>query len=433
MFVRNGIALANANCFYCHAGVVNGQVVAGLPNNRVIPPNKSSAAPTPADMKQALSVLTDVVEKKELGEFIASLSNQLMLPDTASRGDHFGPYLVWNTGAHLADPERTGLLATNKKTDLVKLVESTVVPNVDPMPWWLMKYKKKDYWYSDGGINDASHFSFNFTTLHSEANTNHTAHVESTRKALAFARETQSPLFPKSLDAALVQSGADLFHGRARPRNSTGFVSCKTCHGTYTKKRSRLNWRKPGGWDVEYHRSEVLKNVGTDDAYNSTLQRISPIAEHVNKLAAYYKSKGTPELTPRFSVPSRKGYVAPPLVGIWASAPYFHNGSVPTIEAVLNSRIRPKIWLRDINNPRVYNLTQVGLKYRHMSRAEFNASAQKAAIAHARSKAVIGHQSIYDTKSFGHGNMGHTFGDRLTVAERASVIEFLKSLSGPDM
>jgi len=24
------------------------------------------------------------------------------------------------------------------------------------------------------------------------------------------------------------------------------------------------------------------------------------------------------------------GYVAPPLDGVWASAPYFHNGSVPT-------------------------------------------------------------------------------------------------------
>ena len=29
------------------------------------------------------------------------------------------------------------------------------------------------------------------------------------------------------------------------------------------------------------------------------------------------------------------GYVAPPLDGIWASAPYFHNGSVPSIELVL--------------------------------------------------------------------------------------------------
>ncbi|MAU92664.1 MAG: hypothetical protein CMJ93_00420, partial [Planctomycetes bacterium] len=40
---------------------------------------------------------------------------------------------------------------------------------------------------------------------------------------------------------------------------------------------------------------------------------------------------------------------------------------------------------------------------------------------------------IYDTEGFGRGNMGHKYGDRLTQDERMAVIEFLKSLSGPDM
>ena len=40
------------------------------------------------------------------------------------------------------------------------------------------------------------------------------------------------------------------------------------------------------------------------------------------------------------------GYQAPPLYGVWATAPYFHNGSVPTIEEVLNSSERPQIWQR---------------------------------------------------------------------------------------
>jgi len=30
------------------------------------------------------------------------------------------------------------------------------------------------------------------------------------------------------------------------------------------------------------------------------------------------------------------GYMPPPLDGIWATAPYFHNGSVPSVELVLN-------------------------------------------------------------------------------------------------
>jgi cytochrome c peroxidase len=40
------------------------------------------------------------------------------------------------------------------------------------------------------------------------------------------------------------------------------------------------------------------------------------------------------------------GYVAPPLDGVWASAPYFHNGSVPTLWHVLNPAKRPAVWQR---------------------------------------------------------------------------------------
>ena len=40
------------------------------------------------------------------------------------------------------------------------------------------------------------------------------------------------------------------------------------------------------------------------------------------------------------------GYQAPPLDGVWATAPYFHNGSVPTLAGVLNSKARPKVFTR---------------------------------------------------------------------------------------
>src|SRR5207248_7546997 len=40
------------------------------------------------------------------------------------------------------------------------------------------------------------------------------------------------------------------------------------------------------------------------------------------------------------------GYQAPPLDGVWATAPYFHNGSVPTVYDVLNSKSRPRVFTR---------------------------------------------------------------------------------------
>jgi cytochrome c peroxidase len=301
------------------------------------------------------------------------------------------------------------------------------------MPWWLMKYKRLDYWYADAGIHDAASFSINFTTAHAEMNAHHAEHVKTVAKALAFARETQSPLFPHSLVGELVRKGADLFHGRTPPTETKGFMACKTCHGSYTKKPSQSDLSQPGSWTVAYDFSHVLRNVKTDPSYNVTLQKLKPIADHINKLEVYFAAKETHEVVPHASVPSKDGYVAPPLVGVWASAPYFHNGSVPTIEAVLNSEIRPEIWARDNHDPYAYDLEKVGMRYRSLSRAEFEQRAEGVAGKPFLSQAAIDHGTIYDTKAFGHGNMGHPFGDRLTAAERRAVIEFLKSLSGPDM
>jgi hypothetical protein len=250
---------------------------------------------------------------------------------------------------------------------------------------------------------------------------------------LAFARETQSPVFPGSLDANLVAQGADLFHGRTKPANASGFTACKTCHGTYTKKESATDLSQPGSWTVAYDFSDTLRNVRTDEAYNSTLQKLQPVADNINKLAVYFEAQGHPELVPHATVPQKPGYVAPPLVGIWASAPYFHNGSVPTIEAVLNSSTRPEIWARDPHDPHAYDLAKVGMAYKAISREDFDASAAAAKGKPFLSKAAIDHGAIYDTAAYGHGNSGHTFGDNLSAEERAAVIEFLKSLSGPDM
>ena len=222
IFPRDGSQVFNVNCFLCHAGVVKGQVVAGLANNHI---------------------------------------NQSDPRKIRTRGDNFGPYAVWLLGARLENPEKEGLVVSSKRTELQAMIESLNLPPVDPMPWWLMKYKTKDYWYADAGTHDAASFSINFTTPHKEMNAHHAEHVKVVAKALAFARETQSPLFPGTLDAEKVKKGADLFHGRTPPAETNGFVSCKNCHGTYTKKASQTDLSKPGSWSVDYHFSHVLRDV----------------------------------------------------------------------------------------------------------------------------------------------------------------------------
>jgi hypothetical protein len=111
------------------------------------------------------------------------------------------------------------------------------------------------------------------------------------------------------------------------------------------------------------------------------------------------------------------GYQAPPLDAIWATAPYLHNGSAPTVYHVLNSKARPKIYTRSYRTQREdYDPVKLGWKLAVLDAPP------------APSLPAIERRKIYDTTQPGRSNSGHTFGDKLTEEERMAVIEYLKTL-----
>lgn len=434
-FERDGAMLSTGNCFGCHAGMVKGIVVAGLGNNSVM-----QRPPQGTGDRTSMFALTSALKTDAERKYVTSMMSKPrgprgaspIVPETTSRGDNFGPFGVWAKGTRLVDPANKGLVAGEGPKELAALIKETKVPPVDPMAWWLMKYKTRDYWYGDGAPDDAGHFAFNFTGTGEEANETHQAHVESTAKVLAYARETQAPLYPGKLNPDLVKLGADLFHGRTEPADEATFRTCADCHGTYSRKNGFSDLSEAGHWAVDYSGDKKLRSVGTDKTYNEVVQKFDPINTHISKLAEYHAAKGTDDLATNYAPLKGKGYVPPPLVGVWATAPYFHNGSVPTINAVLNSKERPEIWERDPSS-HAYNLEPVGLVYTELSRDDYEAKIESAADAVYKSKQSLLQMFAYDTAGFGRSNQGHTFGDSLTQQERMAVIEFLKSLSGPDM
>lgn len=114
-------------------------------------------------------------------------------------------------------------------------------------------------------------------------------------------------------------------------------------------------------------------------------------------------------------VRSLQAYRVKPLDGVWASAPYLHNGSVPTIYALLSPVAeRPTTYWVGRND---YDPTQLGLDI---------------------TPALGGF--TYDTTLTGNSNAGHEFkdgtghgviGPMLTPAERYAIIAYLKLL--PEM
>jgi hypothetical protein len=143
-----------------------------------------------------------------------------------------------------------------------------------------------------------------------------------------------------------------------------------------------------------------LGNVGTDPvragAFDPALARAVGETRYRDKIAA--AATGL--------------YAAPPLTGIWASAPYLHNGSVPTIAALLDPAARPKRFL--VGGHRLdFGALGIALAPDGSYPAGYRPWSKPVAS---------------DAAAPGHGNGGHGFGAGLSAADRKALIEYLKQL-----
>jgi hypothetical protein len=101
-----------------------------------------------------------------------------------------------------------------------------------------------------------------------------------------------------------------------------------------------------------------------------------------------------------------EGYQAMPLDGLWMRAPYLHNGSVPTLRALLlPAGQRPSSFYRGYD---VYDPVNVGF-------VTSGPEAERTGWRH-------------DTTERGNGNQGHDYGATLPEGEKNALLEYLKTL-----
>jgi hypothetical protein len=137
------------------------------------------------------------------------------------------------------------------------------------------------------------------------------------------------------------------------------------------------------------------------------------IEEHFRK--SWFTRELAPDGRP-YPLRYNSGYQAPPLDGVWATAPYLHNGSVPTLHHLLKSGDRPRVFTRSYRTGvDDYDAERVGWKVTELPAPPVTDSPPDA-------------RRTYDTTKPGRSNAGHTFGDDLTDDERRAVIEYLKTL-----
>jgi mono/diheme cytochrome c family protein len=363
----NGELVVAPNCLQCHAQVFEDKLYVGLGNSFIDFSDSKALLNSSAGLYTLLSMAG--------GKRFEASKNFL----TATKA--ISPYLQTNVrGVNVAD-HLTGLLVSHRDPVTFKWIDkatletpSEVVPT-DVPAWWLLK-KKNAMFYSGLGRGDFSRFlmASNLLTVSDTAESrevyNHFSDV------LGYLYSIQPPKYTQPIDGGLAALGESIF-----------VKNCSKCHGSYGDEEKYPNLLIPGGI------------IRTDSAlYTSNFSRPKFI-EWFDK-SWFTQGENAASLVPF------KGYIAPPLDGVWITSPYLHNGSVPTLEGVLNSKVRPTYWSRNFEKPE-YDYDKVGWKY------------------------VTSNQPVkgaYNTTLIGYGNGGHNFGDKLSDQERKAVIEYLKTL-----
>jgi mono/diheme cytochrome c family protein len=202
----------------------------------------------------------------------------------------------------------------------------------------------------------------------------------------AYIKSLEAPAYPFEIDAALAASGREIFED-----------TCARCHGKYGGENEA---------DAYPNLVVALEEVGTDPtlALGAALYS-DEFLEWFNE--SFWGEAA--QLEPAI------GYIAPPLDGIWATAPYFHNASVPTVEAVIDPTQRPKYWTRSFNTSD-YDPQALGFNYTELEQGKDGATS-----ASERAR-------IYDTTQVGYSNAGHDFGAEMSAEDRRALIEYLKTL-----
>ena len=373
---------------------------------------------------------------------------------------------------------------------LIDVLRSGSNASGDNPAWWNVGHRPLKFWNGSFPADAVRVDLAFFTPLGGDASDFVSTHAQ---HADHWILSQKAPAYPKPIDTALAEQGAVLFHSKdlwaegldnpaERPAGGNG--SCASCHGAYSPRFVN---------DPAYLDTPLLEGIASYVAPRAVIRtdfaRASTDNEGVSQ-ALSRTSIGYPETAG--AGPERDcgtqtraatrgehreiGYLAPPLYGVWATAPYLHNGSVPDAWTLLKPEDRPRLWRRvstparpdqqgkvvmgfDTNIDRAYDTQKLGWKYDRLScgmgtipflqcdplAPDQDAAAQRLlALLYGNLLAAwnvgnvvslaqftpqqIEDRKIYNTHLFSQGNEGHDFTAVLTDAERRALIEYLKTL-----
>lgn len=315
------------SCATCHSANLFGTSVMGLTNkvvkaNRLFDMAKKFVPFVPPKMFQNLTGATDeevemLLRTKQNLKSVGVVKPQVLGLDTSL------PQVALSLARRGKDEyaSKSKFYQTFPRQNIL----SHEVADSKPAVWWNLKYKTR--WLSDGSIVAGNPIFTNFLWNELGRGTDLREleqwmkdSQDTIRELTAAAFSTKPPawtdFFPAdSINLAAAKRGEQIFKNR-----------CQKCHGQYTKAWSTPNAEELSQVDilktvnVKYHKVTPVKDVGTDPGrYEGTKAFASALNEL--KISKWMKTVVEPQ----------KGYVPPPLDGIWSRYPYLHNNSIPTL------------------------------------------------------------------------------------------------------
>ena len=131
---------------------------------------------------------------------------------------------------------------------------------------------------------------------------------------IAWIYELEPPTYPQPIDQEAKDRGQVIFE-----------ANCTRCHGTYHEDPAQESYP---------NLLVSLEIIGTDPHYARYSNESPALSRWLNQ--GWY-AQNDAEGEDSLQAFPLLGYIAPPLDGIWASAPYLHNGSVPNLKSLLKA------------------------------------------------------------------------------------------------
>ena len=192
----------------------------------------------------------------------------------------------------------------------------------------------------------------------------------SLRRVMNYIGSLPAPAYPFPIDRTLAATGAAIFKAQ-----------CAQCHEHGTGRTGTVIPLAEIGTDR--HRADMW-TTGAVQAYNAYGEG------YAWKFSGFKK---------------QEGYAALPLDGLWLTAPYLHNGSVPTLTDLLAPVAeRPRLFWRGYD---VYDRERLGF-------VTDGDEARRAG-------------TPIDIGKPGNSNAGHTYGTTLMPEDKRALLEFLKT------